>query len=198
MKKFKILSKELLIDEKYCQVEKQRVITHKGKEIDWFVRLNTDAVIIIPFFKTGEVMIQQTYKHGAQSFIAEFPAGLMEKNERPKQAAARELREETGLVSTKLKKIGSVLADPTGSPMRYHFFVAENCQPIAEKELDDAEQIETFLIKDFETAVNYLLSTMQPKGLAQKGPQVKLQTSTATVAALPFVRKYLEKKHKKD
>ena len=194
MKKFKILSKELLIDEPYCKIEKQRVLTHAGKELDWFIRLNTDAVIIIPFFKTGEVLLQQAYKHGAQSFIAEFPAGLIDANEKPIHAAARELREETGLVSKNLKKIGSVLADPTGSNMRYHFFVAENCQAIAEKELDDAEQIETFLVKNFETAVNYLLSTMQPKDLALKGPQIKLQTSTATIAALPFVKKYLEKK----
>ena len=192
MKKFKILSRELLIDEQYCQVEKQRVLTHTGKEIDWFVRLNTDAVIIVPVFKTGEIMVQKAYKHGAQSFIIEFPAGLIEKGEKGEYAASRELREETGLVSDKIKKIGSVLADPTGSPMRYHFFVAENCQPIAEKELDDAEQIETFLIKDFTTAEEYLLSTMQPKKLAINGPQVKLQTSTATIAALPFMRKYLE------
>lgn len=194
MKKFKILSKELIVDEQYCQIEKQRILTHKNVELDWFVRLNMDAVIVVPFFKTGEVMIQKAYKHGAQSFIAEFPAGLMEKGETPKHAASRELREETGLISKKITKIGSVLADPTGSPMRYHFFVAEDCQLLAEKELDDAEQIDTFLIKDFQAAEKYLLSTMQPKKLAMKGPQVKLQTSTATIAALPFVHKFLEKK----
>ena len=193
MKKFKILSKELIFDKKYCQIERQRVLTHQNKEIDWFVRKMSDAVIVVPFFKTGEILLQKTYKHGAQKIIIEFPAGMIEKNESAINAAARELREETGLIATKLKKVGSVLADPTGSAMKYHFFIAENCQSIAERELDEAEQIETFLVKDFKTAETYLLSTMQPKDLALKGPQVKFQTSTATIAALPFVRKFLEK-----
>ncbi len=199
MKKFKILSKKLIVDEPYCKIEKQKVLTHNGAELDWFVRLNYDAVIVVPFFETGEVLLQKAYKHGAQSFIIEFPAGLLENpKESLKHAAARELREETGVVAKKITKIGSVLANPTGSPMRYHFFIAEGCQPIAEKELDDAEQTETFLVKDFETAENYLLSTMQPKDLALKGPQVKFQTSTATIAALPFAKKYLEKKNSRD
>jgi 8-oxo-dGTP pyrophosphatase MutT (NUDIX family) len=194
VKKFKILSKKLIVDEPYCQIEKQQVLTHNGTKLDWFVQLNYDAVIVVPFFKTGEVLLQKAYKHGAQSFIIEFPAGLTEnKKELLKHAAARELREETGIVAKKITKIGSVLANPTGSPMRYHFFIAEGCQSLAEKELDDAEQTETFLIKNFKTAENYLLSTMQPKDLALKGPQVKFQTSTSTIAALPFVRKYLEK-----
>ncbi len=194
MKKFKILSKKLIINEKYCQIEKQRVLTHKNAEKDWFVRKTADAVIIIPFFKTGEVLIQKTYKHGAGHFILEFPAGMIDNKEPANNAAARELREETGLVSQNIKKVGSVLADPTGSPMRYHFFVAEDCQAIAERELDEAEQIETFLIKDFETATDYLLSTMQPTELFQNCARKRLQTSTATIAAIPFVRKYLEKK----
>ena len=78
--------------------------------------------------------------------------------------------------------------------MRYHFFIAEDCQAFAERELDDSEQIETFLIKDFETTINYLLSTMQPKELLKKIQIKKWQTSTASIAAIPFVRKYLEKK----
>jgi 8-oxo-dGTP pyrophosphatase MutT (NUDIX family) len=194
VKKFKILSRELIINEKYCCIEKQRILTHKNTEADWFIRKTADAVIIIPFFKTGEVLVQKTYKHGVGNFIIEFPAGMIDGKESSKHAAARELREETGLVSQKIKKVGSVLADPTGSPMRYHFFVAENCQAIAETELDESEQIETFLIKNFEIAIDYLLSTMQPKELSMNGPQKKFQTSTSTIAAIPFVRKYLEKK----
>ncbi len=193
MKKFKIISKNLIINEEYCKIEKQTVLTHENKETTWFVHQTADAAIVVPVFKTGEILLQKTYKHGAGKFIIEFPAGMINKKESPAHAAARELREETGLVAEKIVKIGSVISDPTGSPMRYHFFVALNCKAIADQELDPSEQIETFLIKNFATAKKYLLSSMQPKDLKANNLTNSFQTSAATISSLPFAEEFFAK-----
>jgi 8-oxo-dGTP pyrophosphatase MutT (NUDIX family) len=150
MKPFKILHSEMLVDEPYCKVEKQRVLLPNKTETDWFIRHSGPAVVIIPELKSGEIYLQKTYKHGCGEIVVEFPAGLVDAGEQPMKAAIRELREETGLVAEKMIPLGECVADATGSDMQYFFFLAQNCEQVSKPDLDDAEQIESFTVADFD------------------------------------------------
>ncbi len=157
MKSFKILNSETLIDEPYCHIEKQQVVLPNGDIINWFIRHSGPAVVIIPQLKSGEIYLQKTYKHGCGKVIVEFPAGLVDTGEKPLISAIRELREETGLIAEEMTFLGQCAADATGSNMTYYFFFAKNCEKVSKQKLDDAEQIESFLVKDLASAQKELL-----------------------------------------
>ncbi len=150
MKPFSVLHSEILVDEPYCSIEKQCVELPDGSEKDWFIRHSGPAVVIVPQLKSGAIYLQKTYKHGCGKIILEFPAGLVDAGETPLSAAIRELREETGLVAEEMISLGKCVADATGSDMMYYFFLAKNCEQVSDPELDDAEQIESFVVDNFD------------------------------------------------
>ncbi len=174
MKKFKILSKEVLIDSPYCLIEKQIVEFHDGNKGEWFVKNCGDAVIVFPVLNSGEILLQRSYKHGSGEIVTECCAGLIDEGEEPIQSAKRELLEETGHEAGELEKIGEIFADPTSATMRYHIFLAKNCVCTGEQQLDKSEQIEVFTVKDFNEAKELLTSG-------------EVKTSAATMAALSFI-----------
>ena len=57
-----------------------------------------DAVVLIMHSKDGErVLLNKEFRLAPGEWVYNFPAGLIDPGEDPDQAAARELREETGL-----------------------------------------------------------------------------------------------------
>lgn len=63
---------------------------------------NADAVGIIAFRKKEEleepyILIQKEFRMACNSWVYNFPGGLIDNGETPEQAAIRELKEETGL-----------------------------------------------------------------------------------------------------
>ena len=113
MQPFKVLKTERLINETFCTIDKERVVFPDGSQGDWFIKQNCDAAIIIPILKTGEVLLERTYKHGCGEVIIEFPAGLIDQGEATEDAAKRELLEETGYSSSKWTLLGEAFAGPT-------------------------------------------------------------------------------------
>ena len=144
-----------------------------GKTAEWYLNTSDDAVIVITILKSREVLLLKSYKHGSGEFTTEFCAGMVDEGELPEYAAKRELLEETGYVG-ELEKVGECFANPTGSIMKYHFFIARNCVRVAEQNLDDTEQIELFIVKDMKEAKKILCDK-------------KTHTGSAMLAALTFI-----------
>ena len=68
----------------------------------------------------------KTYKHGAGTILYEFCAGMIDEGESPEEAAKRIIRR-NGIPSRITSVSGNSFANPTGSPMRYHYFLGKNC-----------------------------------------------------------------------
>lgn len=58
-------------------------------------------------------------------WLFEFPAGLIEKGERPVDCARRELKEETGYTTKSIRKIAELYSSPGFTDELAHVFVAE-------------------------------------------------------------------------
>lgn len=166
MKPYKVLKQERIVDSPFCRIEQQLVELPDGSTTDWFVNLNDDAVIVIPVLTDGSVLLQQQYKHGGGEVVTEFCAGMVDEGETPKQAATRELLEETGYTAQEFIHLKTVFSNPTGSRMKYHYFVAQDVEKVAEPNLEPAEQIELLILPSIKAAREHL---MEPETLTTAG-----------------------------
>lgn len=108
-----------------------------------------DWVIIIPVMnkhsKKEFVMVWQ-WRHGSKCLSLEFPGGVLEPGEEPKEAAIRELAEETGYKPGKIEKIGEFSPNPAIMSNRVHFFLAEDLSGNGKQNLDEDEYVEVVMV----------------------------------------------------
>ncbi|HEX3253871.1 MAG TPA: NUDIX hydrolase [Pyrinomonadaceae bacterium] len=70
------------------------------------------SAVIVPIFDDGTVALVKQYRHPAVRYLLEAPAGTLAKGERPEIGAARELKEELGLVAARLEKLSEFFVSP--------------------------------------------------------------------------------------
>jgi ADP-ribose pyrophosphatase len=82
------------------------------------------AAAIVAIDADRAVTLVHQFRHAAGGFLWEIPAGTLEPGEMPVACAARELREEAGLVAQELTPLGSILTAPGFCDERIHLFLA--------------------------------------------------------------------------
>src|ERR671916_2905190 len=111
-----------------------------GKVIDKEIVGHQDSVGIVAVRDSSVVLVSQ-YRHAANKVLLEIPAGKIEKNEAPMQAAVREMAEEIGCSGT-LKPLLKWYLAPGYSTELMHVFVATNLREITRGLLNNDENIE--------------------------------------------------------
>jgi ADP-ribose diphosphatase len=69
---------------------------------------NACAVIVVPVLADGRVMMIREYAVGTDRYELGLPKGLVDEGESIRSAATRELKEETGLVTSNVKELGDL------------------------------------------------------------------------------------------
>lgn len=111
------------------------------------IRLKAPDWVMMIVKKDNHFLVEKQLRLGSMKMVEEFPCGMVEPNELPRDAAARELREETGISvnADKLIPLGTMNPNPAFMDNTMHLFALdldvytfEEC-PV---DLDEHEQIE--------------------------------------------------------
>src|SRR5690348_14290636 len=87
------------------------------------------ASAVVPFLDDPRgpdprVLLIRQFRHAADGYIWEIPAGRLDPGETPEQCAARELKEETGMVAGQLEWLTTIYTSPGFTDERIHLYLA--------------------------------------------------------------------------
>ncbi|BDU50440.1 NUDIX hydrolase [Haliovirga abyssi] len=99
------------------------------------------AVAVLAVTKENKVILVKQYRAGADKYLIEVPAGLIDEGETPEEAAIRELEEEGGYKAKKLKKLTEFYTTPGFTNEIIYVFEAFDLEK-TEQNLDHDEYID--------------------------------------------------------
>ena len=148
LKKWKTLKSKMVLDHPWCQVRQDEIELPNGKIIDdYFVSIKPDVAMVLPITSSKEIIFVQQYRHAVGEFFLELPAGNFDPTKESAEVAAiRELKEETGYIPQKIRKIATLYDRPSKDTNQIHLFLAENVSKFGEQQLDITEEIEVVVI----------------------------------------------------
>lgn len=112
------------------------------KKQDDLNRKKPDAVIMIIHDSTEEkILLNLEYRMAVGECVYNFPAGLIDDGETVTEAAARELREETGLTLTRIKETWKESYSAVGFSNEKGSVVIGTAEGIIQKSDSEAEEI---------------------------------------------------------
>ena len=100
---------------------------------------------IIPITAEKKVVLIKQYRFGNQEITLEIPGGMIDKGENPKEAAIRELKEETGFKANKIEKLFQTFLSPGYSNELLTIFLASDLKKGEQSlDLDEFIEVKTF------------------------------------------------------
>jgi ADP-ribose pyrophosphatase len=141
LKETKIESK-LAYDGHFLKVRRDDVCLPDGKTAIREYIKHPGAVVILPLFDDGTVLVERQFRYPLNQVFIEFPAGKIDQGEEPLACAKRELLEETGYTATDWKFICTIHNAIAYSDEHLDIFVARGLTA-GKSQLDDGEFLET-------------------------------------------------------
>ncbi|MBT2555557.1 NUDIX hydrolase [Arthrobacter sp. ISL-5] len=148
IEKWATLSSRPVISDRWVNLRADSCLRSDGITIDpFYVLTQSEWVSVFALTTGGEVVLVEEYHHGAGTVGIGLPGGVVEASDGSAiEAAARELREETGFRAEQLTSLGATWANWGNQTNRVHHVLATGCHRVGEPTLDESEQIRVHVI----------------------------------------------------
>jgi ADP-ribose pyrophosphatase len=134
----KILSSKVLYKGHIFGVRRDEVLEPTGIRTTREVITHPGSVVVMPVLTDRRIILIRQYRHAARQFLWELVAGRIDPGESVRQAAARELIEETGYRAKRLRVFLDLFPTPGFLEERMYILLAEGLTPgVAEPEEDE-------------------------------------------------------------
>ena len=149
--------KTILSHSKFLTVESHTVKLPDGQIIpDWAWLIIPSAAIVLAVTEGNKFLCFRQTKYAVEGTSLAPVGGMLEPNEKPLDAAKRELLEEMGYETSEWVSLGSHILDPNRGIATMHLFLALNAKQVATPDSDDLEDQELLLLSrsELENALN--------------------------------------------
>jgi len=136
----KVLNKKKIYQGKVIDLAVDTVL-FPGQSVDMECIKHPGGAAVVPLLPDGSVVLIKQYRYVVNDTIWEIPAGRLEKGERPRDCAFRELEEEVGYKATEMVNLGEIYSAPAYCTEIIYLFLATGLIP-GKQSLDDDEYIE--------------------------------------------------------
>ncbi|MES3024836.1 MAG: NUDIX hydrolase [Pseudomonadota bacterium] len=134
---------EVVYDGGFLKLARDRVTLPNGKQGAREYIKHPGAVVILPLFDDGRVLLERQFRYPLDRVFIEFPAGKIDPDEASLDCAKRELQEETGYTASDWQFVCTIHNAIAYSDEHLDLFVARGLSAGPSK-LDDGEFLEVF------------------------------------------------------
>lgn len=139
----KKISGEVIFDGHVVRLELDKVLCPNGNESYREIVKHHGGAAILCVTNDDKIILERQYRYAYDEVIYEIPAGKLEKDENPYDAALRELEEETGNKANELIHLTNIYPTCGYSSEVIYLYLALNTTK-TKTHFDDDEVIETY------------------------------------------------------
>jgi ADP-ribose pyrophosphatase len=107
-----VLSSKTVYEGTIFGIRHDEVIEPNGVHATRELVTHPGSVVVLPVLPDGRIVLVQQYRHAARQYLWELVAGRIDAGENPREAAERELMEETGYRAKRFRVFLDVFPTP--------------------------------------------------------------------------------------
>ena len=163
--KVRVLKSKMVFRGKVFGVRRDEVLEPGGLRATREVITHPGSVVVLPVLEDGRIVMIRQYRHATRQYLWELVAGRIDEGETVKEAAARELKEETGYRAKRFTEFLDVFPTPGFLEERMHILLAEGLtEGEAQPEADEKIISHAYRVKE--------LKQMMKKGKLRDGKSI--------------------------
>lgn len=144
---WQVIGSEIVVADQWIRLRADTCVDAAGRTIaPYYVLEPSEWVSVLALDESGDAIVAEEYRHGAGIVALGTIGGAVEQAESPRDAAVRELLEETGYEAREIMDLGATWANFGNHTNRVHHFLARGCKRVTDQSLDGGEIITVHLL----------------------------------------------------